>query len=122
MLMGGPGLSFGMPRHYAQAVVGESVGLSTRYQNQILDVNRDGIADVVNGGPNRIYISYGHADGTFGSAPAYEATEVIGYATVADFNGDGIPDVVATGDANIKVSLGKGAGTFAAFRDSEETA
>jgi hypothetical protein len=77
-------------------------------------VNGDGIPDVVSAGPNGIYISYGHADGNFGSAPAYEATEVIGYATVADFNGDGIPDVVASGDANIKVSLGKGDGTFAA--------
>jgi hypothetical protein len=87
--------------------------LLTTYQSQILDVNGDGIPDVVSAGPNGIYISYGHADGTFGSAPAYEATEVIGYATVADFNGDGIPDVVASGDANIKVSLGKGDGTFA---------
>jgi hypothetical protein len=113
VLMGRPGLSFGTPRHYSQAVVGDGVGLSARYQSQILDVNGDGIPDVVNAGPNGIYISYGHADGTFGSAPAYEATEVIGYATVADFNGDGIPDVVATGDANIKVSLGEGDGTFA---------
>ena len=85
--MGGPGLSFGTPRHYAQAVVGDGGGLLTTYQSQILDVNGDGIPDVVSAGPNGIYISYGHADGTFGSAPAYEATEVIGYATVADFNG-----------------------------------
>jgi hypothetical protein len=113
VLMGGPGLSFGAPRHYAQAVVGVGLGLSARYQSQILDVNGDGIPDVVNAGPHGIYISYGQADGTFGSAPAYEATGVIGYATVADFNGDGIPDVVATGDASIKVSLGKGDGTFA---------
>lgn len=106
VLLGGHGLSFGTPRHYAKAVARTGVG-------QILDMNGDGIADVVSAGPNGIYISYGHADGTFGSAPAYEVTEVIGYATVADFNGDGIPDVVATGDAKIKVSLGKGDGTFA---------
>ena len=114
VLMGGPGLSFGTPRHYAQAVAGDGIGFIVRYQSQILDVNGDGIPDVVSAGPNGIYISYGHADGTFGSAPAYEATEVIGYASVADFNGDGIADLAATGDANIKVSLGKGDGTFAA--------
>lgn len=115
VLIGGPGLSFGTPRHYAQAVVGVGAGgLSARYQNQIVDVNGDGIPDVVGAGPHGIYISYGYADGTFESAPAYEVTEVIGYATVADFNGDGIPDVVASGDANLKVSLGNGDGTFAA--------
>lgn len=113
VLIGGPGLSFGTPQHYAQAVVGYGTGFLGRYQDQILDMNGDGIPDEVSAGPNGIYISYGHADGTFGSAPAYEAAEVIGYATVADFNGDGIPDVVASGDANIKVSLGKGDGTFA---------
>jgi Bacterial Ig-like domain (group 3)/FG-GAP-like repeat len=113
VLMGGPGLSFGTPRHYAQAVVGYDVSFLATYQSQILDVNGDGIPDVVSAGPNGIYISYGHAEGTFGSAPAYEATEVIGYATIADFNGDGIPDIVATGDANIKLSLGNGDGTFA---------
>ena len=113
VLMGGPGLSFGMPRHFAQAVVGDGGGFPGRYQSLVLDANGDGIDDVVNAGPNGIYISYGHPDGSFGSAPAYETNEVIGYATVADFNGDGIPDVASSGDANIKVSLGKGDGTFA---------
>lgn len=115
VMMGGPGLSFETPRHFAEAVVGYgAVELIARYETLTLDMNGDGILDVVSVGPNGIYISYGHADGTFGSAAAYETNEVIGYATVADFNGDGIPDIVSTGDANIKVSLGLGDGTFAA--------
>ena len=36
------------------------------YLSPIYDVNGDGIPDVVDAGPNGIYISYGHHDGTFG--------------------------------------------------------
>ena len=112
VLLGGPNLTFGKPLHYARAVLG--IYESGRYQSQYIDVNGDGLPDVVASGPNGIYITYGKNDGTFVSAFAPEVTENIGYATVADFNGDGIPDVAATGDTAIKLSLGNGDGTFQA--------
>ena len=115
VLMGGPGLSFSAPLHYARTnPTTGGLGAGGYYSSQMYDVNGDGIPDAVDAGPNGIYIAYGHRDGTYGSAFAPEVTEYIGYPTVADFNGDGIPDIAATGDTAIKLSLGKGDGTFAA--------
>lgn len=115
VLLGGPGLTFGTPLHYAQAVVGYGFAMTySLYQSQLVDMNLDGVPDVVAAGPNGIYISYGQGNGTFSSAFAPEVAENIGYPTIADFNGDGIPDIAATGDTAIKLSLGKGDGTFSA--------
>ncbi|MBW4039306.1 MAG: hypothetical protein HIU91_10605 [Acidobacteria bacterium] len=114
VLLGAPDLNFSTPLHYADINFGFTNGFATLFQSQIVDMNRDGIPDIVSTGPNGIYISYGKPNGTFASAFAPEVTEVIGYPTIADFNGDGIPDVAATGDTAIKLSLGKGDGTFAA--------
>ncbi len=114
VLLGGPGLTFTVPLHYAAAEVGYGSGLVSLYESQIIDMNGDAIPDIVAAGPNGLYISYGRKDGSFTSAFAPEVTEVIGYPTVADFNGDGIPDIAATGDTAIKLSLGKGDGTFSA--------
>jgi hypothetical protein len=113
ILLGGSGLTFSTPLHYAQAFVGYGVGMVYYiYQSQIIDMNGDGIPDIVASGPHGVYISYGKKDGSFTSAFSPEVTEVIGYPTVADFNGDGIPDIAATGDTAIKLSLGRGNGTF----------
>jgi hypothetical protein len=112
VLLGGKGLSFRTPLHYAEAFAGVGGGVDALYQSQIVDMNGDVIPDIVAAGPNGVYVTYGKKDGTFISAFAPEVTEVIGYATVADFNGDGIPDIAATGDTEIKLSLGKGDGTF----------
>jgi len=113
VLLGGPGLTFSTPLHYANSVVGYSSGVPLPTQSQLADMNGDGLPDLVSVGPNGIYILYANSNGSYASAFAPEVTEVIGYATMADFNGDGIPDVVATGDTAIKLSLGKGDGTFA---------
>lgn len=112
VLLGGSGLAFQAPRHYANAGLGIYEG--ARYQQQWIDMNGDGLLDEVGVGPNGIYILYAKSDGSFASPPAYEVTGTIGYATVADFNGDGIADVVATGDPAITLSLGNGDGTFQA--------
>lgn len=115
VLLGGPGLTFSSPQHYAEAWVGnDTISVFATYQSSIADMNGDGIPDIVAAGPNGIYITYGRPDGTFASAAAPEVSEVIGYASVGDFNGDGIPDIAVTGDTAIKVSLGKGDGTFGA--------
>lgn len=113
VLLGQPSLKFANPVHYAAGYVSidnfESAGIFT---HQFVDLNGDGLPDVVAAGPNGIYISYAKQDGTFDTAPAYEVTENIGYETVADFNEDGIPDIAATGDQNIELNLGNGDGTF----------
>lgn len=112
VLLGSPKLAFGDPVHYAAGYALEMPGATSTLYAQIVDIDGDGNLDVISAGPNGIYISYGRADGTFRSAPAIEASEVIGYAAIADFNGDGIPDIAATGDTSIRLSLGKGDGTF----------
>jgi hypothetical protein len=112
-ILGGHGLTFSTPLHYAQAVVGNGDGqIFAIYQSQFADMNGDGVLDIVAAGPNGIYITYGQKNGSFASAFAPEVAEFIGYPTVADFNGDGIPDIAATGDTTIKLSLGNGDGTF----------
>jgi hypothetical protein len=116
VLLGGSGLTFSTPLHYARTASygGYGFGFVGGYYSSLMyDVNGDGIPDAVDCGVNGIYIAYGHPDGTYGSAFAPEVAEYLGYPTVADFNGDGIPDIAATGDTAIKLSLGKGDGTFA---------
>jgi len=85
------------------------------FTGQFADMDGDGLPDITAAGPNGIYISYAHKDGTYLAAPAYEVSPVIGYSTVADFNGDGIPDIVASGYQNLEISLGNGDGTFAPY-------
>jgi hypothetical protein len=54
VLLGGPGLTFSTPLHYAQAVVTDGASVEGFYQSLIFDVNGDGIPDAVNAGPNGI--------------------------------------------------------------------
>jgi hypothetical protein len=111
VLLGQPGLTFSYPKHYAAG----SLAPYGSFTQQIVDINGDGQADIVASGTNGIYISYGRRDGSFSTAPAYEAGQVLGHATFADFNGDGAPDVAATGDTSIELSLGNGDGTFGPY-------
>ena len=78
----------------------------------VLDLNGDGLTDLVESGPNGVSITYGRPDGVFDTAQAIELTQVMGYEAVADFNEHGIPYIAATGDQAIKLSLGKGDGTI----------
>ena len=111
---GPPNPTFGDPKHY----VAGPANLPGAFTQQIIDINNDGHLDIVTVGANGIYISYGNPDGSFNTAPAYEAAQVLGHATFADFNNDGIPDIAATGDTQIQISLGNGDvnGTFAAHQ------
>lgn len=109
--LGKPGLDFAHPAHYATGYPSASLW-ATQFTLQLADLNGDGLPDLIEIGPNGVYITYGRPDGVFDTAPAYELTKVIGYETVADFNGDGIPDIAATGDRTIELSLGRGDGSF----------
>lgn len=78
------------------------------------DANNDGYTDILTGGPDGVYISFGHPDGTFDAPPAFFSGLSVTRATVADFNNDGIPDTVTSDPLGVNISLGKGDGTFAA--------
>jgi hypothetical protein len=110
VLQGASNLKFGPPVHYAVGNFGYIGGPAT---SQVVDLNGDGIPDIVATGASGLYISYGKKDGSFAAPPVYPVASVLGSVTVADFNGDGIPDIAATGDQSIELSLGKGDGTFA---------
>ena len=112
VLRGQPNLGFAYPAHYATGYDPELIGGGGQFAMRIADLNGDKLPDLIESGPNGVYISYGRPDGVFDTAQAFELTQNIGYETVADFNEDGIPDIAATGDQAIELSLGKGDGTF----------
>jgi len=112
VILGKPGLNFSYPQHYATGYSSEWSGVISQFTMRIADLNGDGLPDLIESGPNGVYLTYGRPDGIFDTAQAVELTQNIGYETVADFNEDGIPDIAATGDQAIELSLGKGDGTF----------
>jgi hypothetical protein len=114
VLLGQPGLTFGAPAHYAQAFSGYGLSARISAQEEYTDLNGDGLIDVLAAGPNGLYLTYGHADGTFGSAVVTKVSEENGRISVSDFNGDGKPDIVSTGAPVTSLSFGKGDGGFAA--------
>ena len=89
----------------------------------IADIDGDGALDLVvdddDNGPfdgDIAYVHLGNGDGTFGSAQAFEADELIleGSKSFGDLDGDGALDLVTTNiSANeVSVLLGVGDGTF----------
>ncbi|WP_041596899.1 FG-GAP-like repeat-containing protein [Granulicella tundricola] len=113
VFLGAPGLSFGPPREYAIAAVGFAFLVDQAAQQQFVDLNGDGLMDLLSCGPNGLYLTYGHADGTFGTAPAPEVGVITGPTAMADFNRDGKQNLVATGSPQLTLNLGNGDGTFA---------
>ncbi|HWY20324.1 MAG TPA: FG-GAP-like repeat-containing protein [Candidatus Acidoferrum sp.] len=83
-----------------------------------IDVNHDGILDLVMGDDDGTSVLIGRGDGSFGPPTTYLMFgSLANAATVADFNGDGIPDI-AVGNASqntISILLGNGDGTFQIF-------
>jgi hypothetical protein len=78
---------------------------------QILDLNKDGNADVEVDMNGQLYAALGQGNGTF--SPQVASTFQAGAGTTfADMNGDGYPDAIS-GDVGVGVWLGKGDGTFA---------
>lgn len=85
----------------------------------IVDVNKDGFPDIVNGafgGFQGVSVALGNGDGTFRPTKVTSGIAIKSMA-VADFTGDGIVDVIATSDYlsnNLALFAGKPDGTFAA--------
>jgi hypothetical protein len=84
------------------------------YSLVVADFNRDGNLDLAVSGAKGIYILFGTASGTFGSATLSASYLNEGSKVMAsgDFNGDGLVDLFAAGSSGIQVYLGKGNGTF----------
>ena len=83
----------------------------------VVDVNRDGIPDVLAVTSDiGISVFLGKGDGTFSALLTRSFGGLTGW-TVADWNGDGIPDLAVASDiygAGVSVLLGNGDGTFEA--------
>jgi Bacterial Ig-like domain (group 3)/FG-GAP-like repeat len=84
----------------------------------ILDVNGDGIPDILGASEDGLSVLLGQANLQF-SAPVHYAVSnfgVVGSTTnqVVDLNGDGYPDIVSTGSSGLYISYGNGNGTFKA--------
>jgi hypothetical protein len=112
IFFGRPGVHFSAPVHYVFYNMGgfdEDQG----DPSLIADYNLDGNLDLAMPGANGIYITYGHADGTFDALPVIRSGLATGDSVVADFNEDGTPDIFTSGASALQLNLGRGDGTFA---------
>lgn len=87
----------------------------------IVDVNNDGILDILNtssgsSSPGAINVFLGQGDGTFGPLIHSLASPSSFPNVIADFNEDGFVDVAValTGSGNLNIHFGAGDGTFGA--------
>ncbi|GAU86882.1 peroxidase family protein [Bosea sp. BIWAKO-01] len=121
------------PLSFALAQFAPSAGGWTSqslYPRQVVDVNGDGLADIVGFGPAGVQVALGNADGTF-QAPTFElhafSTIEGGWSNqntypreLADVNGDGLADIVGFGEQGVSVALGQQGGPVVT-RDNPET-
>ena len=81
------------------------------------DFDRNGVADLATGTPNKKSMSVvlGKGDGTFNPAITYRTADYNKVVISGDFNGDGLIDLVGLNGGNhngVSVLLGKGDGKF----------
>ena len=88
-----------------------------------IDVNHDGIADIIASNSNAMLIYQGNGDGTFNAAKSYKADGGTSNDFVyADLNGDGVGDIAESGVNGFSlysVLLGNSDGSFAAASTHE---
>jgi hypothetical protein len=94
--------------------MGDLLAAPARSAVRVVDVNRDGILDIVSGGGDSVVVWLGSAGGTFGSPQSSGADSYV--FAIGDFTGDGKPDVITNvSDGSIASSVlmrGTGTGTF----------
>lgn len=92
---------------FTQSAVLTSDSLAGR----IIDLNHDGVNDLLVSGLGGMVAYLGKGDGTFGGPTIYS----LGYrGAIEDFNGDGNPDVLTSESVPFLLALGDGHGAFAA--------
>lgn len=103
-----PNLSFKAPLVYAVPSATDGIFAA--------DMDGDGKADVITGGPAGWGILYGNGDGTLKPyTRIYQWAAGLTVRAVADLNGDGKPDVVSMDtNGNVLIFLNTGSGHFAA--------
>lgn len=95
-----------------------TVGVFPRGMISAVDLNHDGILDLVvgnsgNGGPGSISVLLGNGDGTFRPAASLPLAASAFSLTVNDFNGDGFADIaVLESGSSVDVFTNHGDGTF----------
>ncbi|TEB23856.1 integrin alpha N-terminal domain-containing protein [Coprinellus micaceus] len=119
---------FGEPKLALPGVFGYEHGWRVeRHPRFVVDVNRDGFADIVAFGDRNVYVSFGVGDGTFSSPPTIVLRNKFTYLgadgevewevgrherTLADLDGDGAPELVGFGEDGVWVSWNDGKGAF----------
>ncbi|WP_461115970.1 FG-GAP-like repeat-containing protein [Spirosoma jeollabukense] len=78
------------------------------------DVNADGIADIIVGGSDVVWVLLGQEGGKFLGPQHYPAGTAVYRVTVGDVNEDGRPDIITTNQYrfNVTVLLAQGGGRF----------
>lgn len=93
-----------------------SVGAAPFSVIKAVDLNNDGVSDIVTGGlGGNNYSLLGNGDGTFKAANVVNSPGPTGEVAIGDINNDGFQDLVqavTTGFGSASVFLGKGDGTF----------
>jgi hypothetical protein len=81
------------------------------FAGQVIDVNHDGVADLVVSGLSGLVVFLGKGDGTFAAPTIFD----LGFlAVIEDFNGDGNLDALTSESVPFLLTLGDGHGGFPA--------
>ena len=113
VLLGKGNGTFQAPRAVANSLTGGTTPT-------LIDVNHDGILDLVYRWSGEIVTQLGNGDGTFGDPLTFTASTSTQGMAVADVTGDGKPDIVVSSYVNSTPSLcvypGNGDGTYASAK------